>query len=81
LLVLLGTGGIGKTRVAIQIAMQMRGEFVDDICFISLAALRDPSQVIPAIAEGLGIRERETLPLLEAIKDVLRKKSLLMLIR
>jgi len=36
LLVLLGTGGIGKTRVAIQIAMQMRGEFVDDICFIPL---------------------------------------------
>ena len=42
LLTLLGAGGIGKTRLAIEVATQMRERFVDGVCFLALASIRDP---------------------------------------
>ena len=54
-LTLLGPGGVGKSRVAIQVANQLRHAFADGICFVPLAQISDPNMVIPAIAQGLGI--------------------------
>jgi predicted ATPase len=57
LLTLIGPGGIGKTRLALQAAQQAAAEaeppFPDGVYFVSLAALSAPEQVVPAVAEAL----------------------------
>jgi ATP-dependent Clp protease ATP-binding subunit ClpA len=57
LLTLLGAGGIGKTRLGLQVATQMRDQFADGVCFVPLAPIRDPALVVSAIAQVLDIRE------------------------
>src|SRR5258708_1529684 len=80
LVTLLGPGGIGKTHLALQVAMEMRERFADGVCFVSLAAISDPGLVIPAIAKGLGIREISERPLFEQVKVALRNRHLLLLL-
>jgi predicted ATPase/DNA-binding CsgD family transcriptional regulator len=61
LVTITGTGGVGKTRLALAVAMECRGEALphpyDGIYFISLASINDPSLVILTIAATLGLRE------------------------
>src|SRR5687767_3567636 len=57
LLTLTGPGGIGKTRLALAIAEALRNEFPDGVYYVSLAPLTDPTLVLPAIAQNLGVRE------------------------
>jgi predicted ATPase/class 3 adenylate cyclase len=61
LVTLTGPGGSGKTRLALQAAAELVGEFPGGVWFISLAALREPELVKPTIAQTLGITEVETL--------------------
>ncbi len=61
LVTLTGPGGVGKTRLALQVAADLASQFVDGVAFISLAALKDPDLVIPTVARALhrpGIGER-----------------------
>jgi hypothetical protein len=51
LLTLTGTGGVGKTRLGLEVARVLIDEFADGVCFVSLAPVSDPEQVIPAIAQ------------------------------
>jgi len=55
LLTLTGPGGTGKTRLALQLAEELRPDFGDKVCFTSLAATADPARVIPQIAEAFGV--------------------------
>jgi predicted ATPase/DNA-binding CsgD family transcriptional regulator len=57
LLTLAGAGGIGKTRLAVQVAAEMQAAFIDGVLFVSLAQIRDPALVLPSIARALGLRE------------------------
>jgi len=80
LLTLTGAGGIGKTRLAIQVASQLRERFADGICFVSLAAIRDPGLVISALAHEFGLQEGGAQPLEEAVTTWLRDKQVLLLL-
>ena len=55
LLTLIGPGGIGKTRLASEIATDMNQDFADGVVWVSLAPIRDPEGVVGAIAAALGI--------------------------
>jgi predicted ATPase/class 3 adenylate cyclase len=57
LLTLLGMGGMGKTRLALQVASELMSEFPDGVWFIDLAPIRDPELVVVEAAQVLGVRE------------------------
>jgi predicted ATPase/DNA-binding CsgD family transcriptional regulator len=80
LLTLFGTGGIGKTRLAIQVASDLADDFVDGVSFISLAPVMDPDLVLPTIVQTLAIKEREGLPLLEVVYQFLQDRQMLLLL-
>ncbi len=80
LLTLLGVGGIGKTRLSLQVAGDMWKYFSDGVCFVSLAAINDPELVVPAIAQEFGIPEIGTQPLFEQVKVSLHDKQLLLIL-
>ncbi len=80
LLTLSGPGGVGKTRLSVQVAAEMRPHFIDGACFVSLAAVTSSSLVIPTIAEALGIQEGGFLSLAEQVKAALRPKQFLLLL-
>ncbi len=55
MITLTGPGGVGKTRLAMQMAAEQVEHFVGGVYFVNLAALDDPGAVIPAIAQTLGV--------------------------
>ena len=77
LVTLTGTGGVGKTRLGLQVATDLRDEFADGVHFISLASISDPDLVMPIIARALDIKETDSQPLLNLLKASLYNKHLL----
>jgi len=62
---LTGPGGIGKTRLALEVAAAQQTSFPDGVFFVSLGEVHDPELVAPAIAKALGVVEiGEGIPLL-----------------
>ncbi len=80
LVTLVGAGGIGKTRLGIEIATRLREQFADAVCFVALAPISDPDLVLPTIAHNLGIQEEGTQPLLERAIALLRGKPFLLVL-
>lgn len=78
LLTLTGTGGVGKTRLGLQIATDLLEDFADGVCFVSLAPISDPELVVSTIAQTLGIKEAGKKPLLVLLIASLRNKSQLL---
>ena len=71
LVTLTGPGGTGKTRLAVQAAVDAAGSFPAGIRFVNLAPLPDPKLVVPAIAQTLGIREVPGHLLIDSVKEYL----------
>jgi predicted ATPase/DNA-binding CsgD family transcriptional regulator len=78
LLTLTGTGGVGKTRLGLQVVTGIATDFVDGVCFISLAPINDSELVMPTIAQALGLDESSDQPCLERLVSHLCEKSLLL---
>jgi predicted ATPase len=67
LVTLTGTGGTGKTRLALGAAEELLGDFVDGAYFVDLSALRDPATVAPAIAHAVDLDAEA--PLVPQLRD------------
>jgi predicted ATPase/DNA-binding CsgD family transcriptional regulator len=78
LLTLTGPGGVGKTRLALQVIEDLYGEMIDGVCFVALAPVTDPSLVAPTIAQALGLREAGNQPPIQSLITTLREKHLLL---
>ena len=80
LLTLMGPGGIGKTRLAIQAAMEVSGSYRDGVWWAELAGLTDYLLVPHAIAQALGVSESPNQSPIESIKSFLRDKQTLLVL-
>jgi predicted ATPase/DNA-binding CsgD family transcriptional regulator len=75
-----GPGGMGKTRLAGEVARQVAGRFADGAWLAELAAVRDPAQVAAVVAAALGIPERPGVPAAGALARVLAGQQLLLVL-
>lgn len=82
LLTLIGPGGIGKTRVALQVAAELSHEFEDGVFFVPLAAITNPDLVITALAQTLGVdaQPRKGGNLLDLLKEFAQDKHMLLVL-
>ena len=80
LLTLTGTGGTGKTQLALRVAAEVAEIFADGVCFVDLAPLSDHTLVPKTIAGALGVLEHPTEPLLDTLKRALAQREMLLLI-
>ena len=75
---LTGAPGIGKTRLALQVASA--GGFADGVTFLSLAPIRDPGLVMPAIAHAVRAKGASERPPVERAQAALRRKAMLLVL-
>jgi predicted ATPase/DNA-binding CsgD family transcriptional regulator len=80
LVVLTGPGGTGKTRLALQVAGELRGAYRDGVWWVELAPLRDPGLVGDAIAQALKLSASSETPLVELLKRRLAHMNALLLL-
>ena len=80
LLTLTGTGGCGKTRLALELAADVLSHFPDGVWLVELAAVADPALVPQAIVSALGIRERPGEPLTATLIGALSKREFLLVL-
>ncbi len=80
LVTLTGTGGVGKTRLGLEVATDLLDDFADGIYFVPLAPISDSDLVIPTIAQALGIQVAGERPLLDLLQAHVRDKRLLLLL-
>ena len=80
LLTLIGSPGIGKTRLAIAVAGEVQDALPDSVHILALAAISDPDLVIPSVAQALGVTEVGTEPVVETVKRALADRQLLLVL-
>lgn len=80
LVTLTGPGGVGKTRLAIEVAAALLGDFTDGVWFVRLSRLSDPGLVVPTIAQTLGLKESGQQPIAEMLSAHLRERRMLVVL-
>jgi predicted ATPase/transcriptional regulator with XRE-family HTH domain len=80
LLTIIGPPGVGKTRLAMQIASELREEFPDGVFFTALASLRDPSLVAGTLAQTLNIQEVVGCTIVEVLQSSLRDRQMMLVL-
>ena len=80
LVTLTGPGGVGKTRLALQVAREVAKEFGDGVYFVGLAAVISPALVLPAIAQTFGMAEPGGDSTTTRLRSFLRTRRLLLVL-
>jgi predicted ATPase/transcriptional regulator with XRE-family HTH domain len=80
LVTLTGTPGVGKTHLALQLAIDLQRAFSRGTWFVPLAPVQVPELVVATIASVLGVQDRAEQPLLDQLKEYLWEKQLLLLL-
>src|SRR5215211_672174 len=80
LLTLTGSGGCGKTRLALEVARDLVGAYPEGVWLVDLAPLSEAELVPQAVAQALGVREQPGRPLVQTLKDTLRSRKMLLVV-
>jgi len=80
LLTLTGPGGIGKTRLGLELAAEASDAFADGVFFVPLARVTDPALAVGAIAGALSLRDAPGRSPSDTLRDFLREKQLLLVL-
>ena len=80
LVTLTGPGGVGKTRLALQVAADLVDAFADGVWFVRLSRLTDPALVLPTMAQALSLKEAGSQPIAETLRTYLATKRLLLVL-
>jgi len=80
LLTMIGTAGVGKTRLALQVATAFTNYFEDGTCFVALEQYSDADEVVIAVAQALGVQQGKGGSLIEQVKETLRGLSILLVL-
>lgn len=80
LVTLTGPGGIGKTRLALQVAAEVLDAFPDGVWCVRLSRTTDPDLMVPAIAQVLNLKESGAMPIAQVLREYLRDKHLLLVL-
>jgi len=80
LMTLTGAGGIGKTRLAVEVGQRLAEQFADGVWLVDLASVADARLVPQAVASVLGISEQARQALMDVLTDGLRSRALLLVL-
>jgi predicted ATPase/DNA-binding winged helix-turn-helix (wHTH) protein len=80
LVTIVGGGGIGKTRLALQVAAELVDAYGDGVWLAELGAIRDPSLVPTTVAQALGVRESVGIPIPDSLRAYLRPRQVLLVL-
>ncbi len=80
LLTLTGTGGVGKTRLALAVAEQVQTRFPHGVIFVPLADIKNPTLVLPTIARSLGMQDDSEGPVIERLTTTLQTRQVLLVL-
>src|SRR5579884_1826121 len=80
LLTITGSGGAGKTRLALEVARVLHSDFTNGLYFVPLAPISDPALVMLTIAQTLDLQEAGQQPMLSLLQAFLRDKQLLLVV-
>ena len=80
LVTLTGIGGVGKTRLALRIASEVRADFPDGVWFVELGELRDESALVDVVMATLGVRDQSARPPPEVLIKFLTSRQLLLVL-
>ena len=75
-----GPGGVGKTRVLIELGRLLAAEFPDALAFITLADVSEPAAFLPTLATALDVKEAEERTLLDGIVSLIGDRPTLLLL-
>jgi predicted ATPase/serine/threonine protein kinase len=80
LVTLTGIGGVGKTRLALRAAGEVRADFPDGVWLVELGELRDESMVVDVVTATLGVRDQSATPPAEVLIEFLSTRQLLLVL-
>ncbi len=75
-----GPGGVGKTRIVVELGRLLAPEFLDGVAFVPLADVTDPAQFLPALADALDVKEAEERTLGDGVVALIGDKKALLLL-